>query len=83
METGFIQGSGHLQIQRQGYFLEGGDNPTAYGIADYQHIIELVKQDKELAPMVVVVTPTLQLGASRGIFSAGVSRSVLALASLY
>ncbi|MES2040847.1 MAG: FtsX-like permease family protein [Pseudomonadota bacterium] len=79
METGFVQGSGHLQIQRQGYFLEGGDNPTAYGIADYQHIIELVKQDKELAPMLVVVTPTLQLGGLAGNFSAGVSRSVLAL----
>ncbi|MFZ6642477.1 ABC transporter permease [Undibacterium sp. TC4M20W] len=79
METGFIQGSGHLQIQRQGYFLEGGDNPTAYGIADYQHIIDLVKQDKELASMLVVVTPTLQLGGLAGNFSAGVSRSVLAL----
>lgn len=79
METGFVQGSGHLQIQHQGYFLEGGDNPTAYGIADYQHIIDLVKRDKELAPMLVMVTPTLQLGGLAGNFSAGVSRSVMAV----
>ena len=78
METGFVQASGHLQIQHKGYFLEGGDNPTAYGIADYQHIIDLVKQDKELAPMLAVVTPTLQLGGLAGNFSAGVSRSVMA-----
>jgi putative ABC transport system permease protein len=76
--TGFVQNSGHLQIQRPGYFLDGGDNPTAYGIAGYQRIIESIKRDPELAPMVTVVTPTLQLGGIAGNFSAGVSRSVMA-----
>jgi putative ABC transport system permease protein len=78
METGFVQGSGHLQIQHQGYFLEGGDNPTAYGIADYQHIIDVVKHDSVLAPMLSMVTPSLQLGGLAGNFAAGVSRSVMA-----
>jgi putative ABC transport system permease protein len=77
-ETGFVQGSGHLQIQYKDYFAEGGDNPTAYGIADYQHIIDVIKHDPVLAPMTVVVTPTLQLGGIAGNFSAGVSRSVMA-----
>lgn len=76
--TGFVQYSGHLQIQRKGYFLDGGDNPTAYGIANYQSIINAVKKDPVLAPMLVVVTPTLQLGGLAGNFSAGLSRSVMA-----
>lgn len=78
METGFVQGSGHLQIQHQNYFLDGGDNPTAYGIAHYQHIVDVVRKDPVLAPMLKVVTPTLNLGGLAGNFSAGVSRSVMA-----
>ncbi|MEO8838481.1 MAG: FtsX-like permease family protein [Herbaspirillum sp.] len=77
-QTGFVQATGHLQIQHQGYFLEGGDNPTAYGIASYQRIIDAVKHDPVLAPMLTVVTPTLRLGGIAGNFSAGVSRSVMA-----
>jgi putative ABC transport system permease protein len=79
MQTGFVQSSGHLQIQHTDYFLEGGDNPTAYGIPDYPRIIEAVRADPVLAPMLNAVTPTLQLGGIAGNFSAGVSRSVMAL----
>jgi len=78
IETGFVQGSGHLQIQHQNYYLEGGDNPTAYGITDYQHIIDVVQHDPELAPLLNMVTPTLQLGGLAGNFAAGISRSVFA-----
>jgi putative ABC transport system permease protein len=77
-QTGFVQGTGHLQIQHKDYFLDGGDNPTAYGIPDYLRIIDIVKRDPVLAPMLTVVTPTLQLGGIAGNFSAGVSRSVIA-----
>src|SRR5580658_4526638 len=56
-QTGFVQGTGHLQIQHKDYFLDGGDNPTAYGIADYQHIVDVVRHDPILSPMLTVVTP--------------------------
>jgi len=79
IESGFIQASGHLQIQHQNYYLEGGDNPTAYGIPGYQHIIDAVQHDPELAPYLRVVTPTLQLGGLAGNFAAGISRSVFAV----
>lgn len=79
IESGFIQSTGHLQIQHQNYYLEGGDNPTAYGIPDYQHIIDVVSHDPELAPYLRVVTPTLQLGGLAGNFAAGISRSVFAV----
>lgn len=78
METGFVQQSGHLQVQRRGYFLDGSDNPTAYGISRYREIIAAIQHDPVLAPMVVVATPTLQLGGIAGNYSAGASRSVVA-----
>ena len=78
LQTGSVQQFGHLQIQRQGYFLDGSDNPTAYGIGNYQRIMDAVKSDPVLAPMLAVVTPTLQLGGVAGNFATGDSRSVMA-----
>jgi putative ABC transport system permease protein len=78
METGFVQYSGHLQVQRRGYFLDGGDDPAAYGIAGYQRIIDAIARDPVLAPMLRVVTPTLQLGGIAGHMESGHTRSVLA-----
>lgn len=77
MQTGFVQQSGHLQVQRTGYFLDGSDSPASYGIGDYERIIAAIRADEVLAPMLTVVTPTLQLGGIAGNFSAGISRSVL------
>ena len=78
LQEGFVRTSGHLQIQHQGYFLYGTGNPAAYGIADYERVMDVVRHDPVLAPMVTVVTPTLQLGGIAGNFDAGVSRTVLA-----
>ncbi len=77
MQTGYVQLSGHLQIQHKDYFLYGSGNPAAYGIADYQRIIDLVKRDPVLAPMLTVVTPKLNLGGIAGNFAAGVSKTVI------
>lgn len=78
MQTGYVQLHGHLQIQHKDYFLYGSGNPAAYGIGDYQRIIDLVKNDALLAPMLTMVTPKLQLGGIAGNFSAGVSKNVIA-----
>ena len=77
LQTGFVQRSGHLQIQHKDFFLYGSGNPAAYGIADYQRIIDTVKKDAVLAPMLTVVTPTLQISGIAGNFDAGVSRTVV------
>jgi putative ABC transport system permease protein len=79
MQTASVQRSGQLQIQRQGYLLNGIDNPTAYGIAKYQQIMVMLKQDPVLAPMLLVVTPTLKVGGVAENFSSGTSHSVVAL----
>jgi putative ABC transport system permease protein len=81
LQVGFVRSSGHLQIQHKDYFLYGTGNPAAYGIADYRRVIEVVRTDPVLAPMLTVVTPTLQLGGIAGNFDAGVSRTVIATGS--
>jgi len=77
METSFVSQGGHLQIQHRDFFSYGTGNPTAYAIADYQSIIDRLKSDPVLEPMLSVVTPTLQIGGIAGNFALGVSRSVL------
>jgi putative ABC transport system permease protein len=77
LQTDFVQRSGHLQIQRKGYYLFGSGNSAAYGIAGYEKLIATLKNDPVLKPVILVVTPTLQLGGIAGNFSAGVSRTVL------
>ena len=79
METGFVQLHGHLQIQRQGYFLYGSGNPASYGIRDYQALMQQLQQDPELAPMLNVVTPKLELGGLAGNFAANQSTAVAAV----
>ncbi len=78
MQTGYVQLHGHLQIQHKDYFLYGSGNPAAYGISDYQAIIDILQRDPVLAPMLTVVTPKLQLGGIAGNFAAGVSKNVVA-----
>lgn len=78
MQTGYVQRSGHFQIQAKDYFLYGSGDPAAYGIADYRRIVDLVRNDPVLKPMLTVVTPKLSLGGIAGNFAAGVSKTVIA-----
>lgn len=78
LQTAVIKRSGHLQIMRHGYYLDGASNPEGYGIADYERLVKAVSADPELGAMLNVVTPMLEFGAIAGNFTAGASRSVLA-----
>jgi putative ABC transport system permease protein len=78
LETSYVQRSGHLQIQRQGYFRFGAGDPAAYSITDYRAIIERLKHDPVLGPMLNVITPTLLISGIAGNFKAGVSKPVAA-----
>ena len=75
--TGYVQGGGHLQIQHKDFFLFGNGNPTSYGIAGYQKLIDAIRNDPELKSEILVVSPTLQFGGLAGNYEAGVSRTVL------
>lgn len=77
--TNYVQGGGHLQIQHKDFFLFGNGNPTAYGIADYQKLIDAVRNDPELKPEIRIVSPTLQFGGLAGNYEASVSRTVIGI----
>lgn len=76
LQTDFVQLTGHLQLQHRDYFQFGSGNPAAYGVAHYERIVDTVKNDPVVAPMLAVVTPILQVGGIAGNFAAGVSRPV-------
>jgi putative ABC transport system permease protein len=77
MQTDIVRHSGHLQIQRHGFYLYGSGNSGAYGIRDYQRIAAALEGDPVLRPVLSVVTPVLQLGGVAGNFEAGVTRTVM------
>ncbi len=77
MQTAYVRNGGHLQIQHRDFYLYGSGNPTAYGIRDYARVLDAVRNDSVLKPLVVVATPTLQFGGIAGNYAAGVSRTVI------
>lgn len=76
LQTDFVQLTGHLQLQHKDYFQLGSGNPAAYGITRYEHVVDAIKADPVLAPMLAVATPLLQIGGIAGNSAAGVSRTV-------
>jgi putative ABC transport system permease protein len=78
LQSDYVRGGGHLQLQNRDFALYGSGDPTAYGIKDYGHVIELIKQDAVLAPLITVVTPILSFGGIGGNFDVGASRTVMA-----
>ena len=78
METAYVRGGGHLQVQHREFNQYGSGNPTAYGIKGYERLIDAVRSDEVLQKMVVVATPTLQFGGIAGNYAASVSRTVIA-----
>jgi len=79
MQTANVRMGGHLQIQHRDFYQYGSGNPTAYGIDDYQKIIDAIGKDPFLGRAVVVATPTLQFGGIAGNYEAGVSRTIFGI----
>ena len=77
MLTAGVRAGGHLQIQQKDYYLFGGGNPSAYGIANYDSLIRAIKADPTLKPLVTVVTPMMRFGGLAGNFEAAISRTVI------
>lgn len=79
MQTAYVRSGGHLQIQHPDFFLYGSGNPTAYRIADYGRLLDIIAKDAVLMPMVTVATPTLQFLGIAGNYDQGVSRTVIGM----
>ena len=76
LQSDYVRRTGHLQVQRKGYFLYGSGNPSAYGIPRYERVLSRLQHDAVLAPLLIVATPILQFGGIAGNFAAGISRTV-------
>ena len=79
LQTGYVRGGGHLQIQHRDFALYGSGDPAAYSIHDYPRVIDLIRRDPVLAPMIVMVTPALSFGGIGGNFDVGASRTIIAV----
>lgn len=62
LQTETVGRLGHLNILRKGFFASGGGDPGAYGIPAYAALIETLRSDPVLKPMLTVVTPTVSVG---------------------
>lgn len=75
LETGNVQRNGHLTVFHSGYFLFGEGNPAAYGIADYRAVMQSIRDDPVLQPMIRVLTPTQSVVGIAGNFSGTIDAS--------
>jgi putative ABC transport system permease protein len=67
-QTNLVQRIGHLTVFQKGYFLFGAGNPTAYGIDQYQQVMDVIASDPVLKPLINVITPTQSLVGIAGNF---------------
>ncbi len=67
-QTNLVQRIGHLTVFRDGYFLFGAGNPTAYGIDNYKEVMAVIADDPVLKPLINVITPTQSLVGIAGNF---------------
>ena len=76
-QTTTVQRTGHLTVYRNGYFVFGAGNPAAWGIPDYQSVLQLIRDDPVLKPMLVVVTPTVSMFGIAGNYDIDTSKTFL------
>jgi putative ABC transport system permease protein len=78
VQTDTVRQAGHLQILVPGYLDFGRGNVARFAIHDYEKLAERLRRDAELAPMLEVVTPLLQVQGVAGHFASGNSSSFAA-----
>jgi putative ABC transport system permease protein len=73
-QSSVIRRSGHLTIYKKGYFEFGAGNSSAYGIADYEGLATMVRDDPVLRPMITIVTPVQDVLGLAGNYQADRSK---------
>jgi putative ABC transport system permease protein len=78
VQTDTVRQTGHLQVMTRGYLDFGRGNTARFAIADYEDLVARLKADRELAPLIAVVTPVLQVQGVAGHFASGNSSNFVA-----
>ncbi len=79
LHTEAVRTVGHLQIQQRGHLDFGRANPGRFAVRDYQALTARLRAEEQLAPLLAVVTPVLQVQGVAGNFVAGVSSGYFGL----
>jgi putative ABC transport system permease protein len=73
LQTSTVRTFGHLQVVQRDYLDFGRGNPARFSIRDYGRLIARIRSDPELAPMLALATPVLDVDGVAGNFAAGTS----------
>lgn len=77
IEVETVRTQGHLQISRPGFLRQGSANPSLFAIAQPQQLINSLRQDPVLQPLVRVITPRLHVQGIAGNARSGISRTFI------
>ncbi len=75
LQTGTVRSAGHLEVVSKGFLDFGRGNPGRFSIRDYDRVVDAIRHDPVLAPMVTVATPELDVQGIVGTDGAGGSAS--------
>jgi putative ABC transport system permease protein len=74
-QTSTVRRSGHVAVFQNGYFLYGAGNPAAYGIQDYVALMDAIRNDPAMQPLLRVATPMQMIAGVAGNYQAGASKT--------
>lgn len=74
-QTSTVERVGHIALYQPGYNAFGTGDPGAYGIANYDHIVQVLRSDPELARLSRVITESQAVFGVAGYYPAGTSRT--------
>ena len=75
LQTITVRQHGHLQVVRTDYLDFGRGDPGRFSIRDYDALLNKIRTDGVLAPMLAAATPVLHVEGAAGNFSAGAASS--------
>jgi putative ABC transport system permease protein len=73
-QSAVIRRNGHLTVYKNGYFEFGAGNSAAYGIADYEAVLAVVRNDPVLRPLTRLATPVQEVLGLAGNYQANRSK---------
>lgn len=74
-QTSTVRRSGHVAVFQNGYFLYGAGNPAAYGVEDYVALMDAIRSDPGMQPLLRVATPVQVVAGVAGNYQAGASKT--------
>lgn len=73
LQTATVRTYGHLQVVPKDFLDFGRGNPGRFSIKEYEALVERIRADAVLSPMLALVTPVLEVEGLAGNFALGVS----------